>query len=356
MIWRTCRRPGGTRRTPPARSHATTRRRCSPRSRSRTTSSTPRSWTSGRPSAATCSRPAGAAAVWAPVAPAKHSTYAPRFHFLTGALMAVGLAAIAGLVLFIIVPGNSGSSDSGVKNWSTWAPTTDGQAGAQQIAEHVGVQYKLPDGRQIVNVGVTGLEIQGVPLAVAVRKDASQGGAIKIFNDAGVIYHLCGLGQSCAIDTRQALDRARPPAAPRGPRARALHVPLPRRRPPGPRLHAAAEGQDPDPGAVLPRGRRRPRARPPADGVAEPARADGRERHRLARRGARPADHLAEDVRLQPHRRPDEPERLHRPRPADGPDRVVGLGVARRRGSSSSSSGSSGSSSSSSATTTGSGP
>ena len=136
-----------------------------------------------------------------PVAPAKHSTYAPRFHFLTGALMAVGLAAVAGLVLFILVPGNRGGSDSGVKNWSTWAPSTDGQAGAQQIAEHVGVQYKLPNGRQIVNVGVTGLEIQGVPLAVAVRKDASQGGAIKIFNDAGVIYHLCGLGQSCAIDS-----------------------------------------------------------------------------------------------------------------------------------------------------------
>ena len=135
-----------------------------------------------------------------PVAPAKHSTYAPRFHFLTGALMAVGLAAIAGLVLFIVVPANRGG-DGGVKNWSSWAPTNDGQAGAQQIAEHVGVQYKLPNGRQIVNVGVTGLEIQGVPLAVAVRKDASQGGAIKIFNDAGVIYHLCGLGQSCAIDS-----------------------------------------------------------------------------------------------------------------------------------------------------------
>jgi hypothetical protein len=99
-----------------------------------------------------------------------------------------------------MLPGGS-AGDSGVKNWSSWAPTTDGQAGAQQIAEHVGVQYKLPNGRQIVNVGVTGLEIQGVPLAVAVRKDASQGGAIKIFDDPGVIYHLCGLGQSCAIDS-----------------------------------------------------------------------------------------------------------------------------------------------------------
>lgn len=142
-------------------------------------------------------RPGGAAE---PVAAAKHSSYAPRFHFLTGALMAVGLAAIAGLVLFVALPGGS-SGDGGVKNWSTWAPSDSGQAGAQQIAEHVGVQYKLPNGRQIVNVGVSGLEIQGVPLAVAVRKDAAQGGAIKVFDDPGVIYHLCGLGQSCAIDS-----------------------------------------------------------------------------------------------------------------------------------------------------------
>src|SRR6185295_3936657 len=133
-----------------------------------------------------------------PVAPAKHSTYAPRFHFLTGALVAVGLAALAGLALVIALPGGG---TSGVQDWSSWTPTTGGQNGAQQIADHVGVQYKLPDGHQIVNVGVTGLEIQGVPLAVAVRKDPAQGGDIKVFDDGGVIYHLCGLGPSCAIAT-----------------------------------------------------------------------------------------------------------------------------------------------------------
>jgi len=138
-----------------------------------------------------------------PVAAAKHSTFAPRFHFLTGALMAVGLAALAGVVLFIVAP-NNGSGDNGVKNWSNWAPTTGGTAGAEQIAQHVGIQYKLPNGRQIVNVGVTGLEIQGVPLSVAVRKDAAQGGDIKVFDDSGIIYHLCGLGQSCAIDSGKA--------------------------------------------------------------------------------------------------------------------------------------------------------
>jgi len=132
------------------------------------------------------------------VAPAKHSSFAPRFHFLTGALVAVGLAALAGLVAFVAVPR---SDDGGVRKWSSWTPTTGGTPGAEQIAQHVGTQYRLPDGRQIVNVGVTGLEIQGVPLAVAVRQDPSQGGAIKVFDDDGIIYHLCGLGPSCAIDS-----------------------------------------------------------------------------------------------------------------------------------------------------------
>jgi len=144
-------------------------------------------------------RRAGGAAE--PVPPARHSTYAPRFHFLTGALVAVGLAALAGIIAFIAVP-NGGSSDS--QKWSAWTPTGHGQSGAQLIADHVGTQYKLPDGRQIVNVGVTGLEIQGVPLAVAVRQDPAQGGNIKVFDDDGVIYHLCGLGPSCAIDRGKA--------------------------------------------------------------------------------------------------------------------------------------------------------
>jgi hypothetical protein len=134
-----------------------------------------------------------------PVAPAKHSQFAPRFHFLTGALVAVGLAALAGLVLFIALPGTGGTGSGG--KWSSWTPTSGGTNGAEQIAQHVGVQYKLPDGHQIVDVGVSGLEIQGVPLAVAVRKDPAQGGDIKVFDDGGVIYHLCGLGPSCSIAT-----------------------------------------------------------------------------------------------------------------------------------------------------------
>jgi hypothetical protein len=131
-----------------------------------------------------------------PVAPARHSQYSPRFHFLTGALVAIGLAAVAGLALFIALPG--GGQDQG-QQWSPWKPNVSGTAGAQQIAEHVGQEYKLPDGHQMVDVSVTGLEIEGVPLAVALRQSPAQGGDIRVFDDKGLIYRLCGLGPDCAI-------------------------------------------------------------------------------------------------------------------------------------------------------------
>jgi hypothetical protein len=136
-----------------------------------------------------------------PVAPARQSQYAPRFHFLTGALVAVGLAALVGLALFIALPG--GGQDPG-QRWSQWTPTADGAAGAQQIAEHVGSEYKLPDGHQMVDVSVTGLEIEGVPLAVALREAPAQGGDIRVFDDNGLIYRLCGLGPDCAISSGKA--------------------------------------------------------------------------------------------------------------------------------------------------------
>ncbi|MEY2532866.1 MAG: hypothetical protein QOF29_776 [bacterium] len=138
-----------------------------------------------------------------PVSAAPHSQYAPRFHFLTGALMAVGLAALLGLGAFIALPG--GGQDPGPQ-WSAWTPNREGTAGAQQIADHVGRAYKLPDGHQMVDVIVTGLEIEGVPLAVAVREAPTQGGDIRVFDDTGLIYRLCGLGPDCAIATGKASE------------------------------------------------------------------------------------------------------------------------------------------------------
>ncbi len=147
-------------------------------------------------------RPGGMAE---PVAPARHSTYAPRFHFLTGALLAVGVAALVGLAAVIVIPG-SGGDDSGPR-WSNWVPTASGTDGATQIARHVAGTYKLSDGRQMVDVSATGLEIQGVPLAVAVREAPEKGGDIRVFDDSGIIYRLCGLGPDCAISSGKASEK-----------------------------------------------------------------------------------------------------------------------------------------------------
>ena len=139
---------------------------------------------------------------------------------------------------------------------------------------------------------MTGLEIQGVPLTVAVRKDPAAGRRHQVFDDSAICTTSAGSAESCAIDSGKRRSSAGCCCAARRSSSRST-VPLPRRRRPGRRLHAAGEGQDPDPGAVLPRGRRRTGARPAAERVAEHARADRHRRHRLAGRGARAADHVA---------------------------------------------------------------
>ena len=59
----------------------------------------------------------------------------------------------------------------------------------------------------MVDVSATGLEIQGVPLAVALREAPDQGGDIRVFDDSGLIYRLCGLGPDCAISSGKASEK-----------------------------------------------------------------------------------------------------------------------------------------------------
>ena len=140
-------------------------------------------------------RPAGAPAV----AAAGSSAYAPRFHFLTGALVAVGIAALVGVTVAIIgiPPKHEGPP------WSPWKPTTGGIAGAAQIASHVAPNYR-DKGVQLVKVDANDLSYKGVPLLVALRASAEEGGAIQVHGEKGVLYQLCGLTPTCAIDRGKA--------------------------------------------------------------------------------------------------------------------------------------------------------
>lgn len=130
------------------------------------------------------------AAALGDVAPAKHSDYAPRFQFLTGALAAIGVAAIVAIVLFAVVP----STRTPDPPWSSWKPASGGVDGANEIAAHVAPLYK-EKGQQLVKVEANELQVNGVPLQIALQA----GGEIQIHGEKGVLYQLCGLGSTCAI-------------------------------------------------------------------------------------------------------------------------------------------------------------
>jgi hypothetical protein len=120
--------------------------------------------------------------------------------------MAVGAAAIV-LLVAVLVGGGSSSSDKTANtgpSWSRWAPSANGADGPTQIADHVGREYRLPDGKQLVAVTGGPLQIAGLPVTVAVRETAAQGGDIKLIDGSGVLYRMCGLGEKCAIASGKA--------------------------------------------------------------------------------------------------------------------------------------------------------
>lgn len=125
------------------------------------------------------------------------SRYSPRFQFLLGALLAVGAASIA--LLVAVLAGGKDDTTIVLKAgpaWSSWHPSaTSGTAAANQIASHVGAQYKLPDGHQLVGVVGGPMEVQQVPVTIAIQHPAAQGGQVDFLDDgAGVMYRMNGIG------------------------------------------------------------------------------------------------------------------------------------------------------------------
>lgn len=130
-----------------------------------------------------------------PLPPAPH---AARFQFLFGALLAIAAAAVILFALAVRGDESKPAAKAGPA-WSTWEPRDGAGATPAQIADHVSGQYVGEDGKQLVYVEGSGMKIEGLPLTVAVREPASAGGRIRVFDDKGVLYRMCGLGKDCAI-------------------------------------------------------------------------------------------------------------------------------------------------------------
>jgi hypothetical protein len=125
------------------------------------------------------------------------SPHAGRFGFAMGALLAV---AAAGVVLAALVIAHRNDTDPvPVNTWSTWAPVKGDGDGPTQIARHIGPEYRLPSGRQLVYIKASSLAVDGVKLDVA-TVGSTKKSAIKVHGgDKTVMYRLCGLNPACSI-------------------------------------------------------------------------------------------------------------------------------------------------------------
>jgi hypothetical protein len=141
--------------------------------------------------------PTDAAVVGDRPAPARPVRHARRFNILMGTLIFLAVGAMA-LAAFLAL--TSSEKTAAGAAWAPFKPTSDGvDSGARQIAEHVGPQYRLPTGEQIVLVTGGPMELQDLPIRIAVRKSVADGGDIKLLEGKGVLYRMCGLGPKCAI-------------------------------------------------------------------------------------------------------------------------------------------------------------
>jgi hypothetical protein len=145
-----------------------------------------------------------------------YSRYSARFQFLFGALIAVGAAAIALLVAVAV----GGQDDSAVapRNtapaWSVWQPTGSGVDAVEEIATHVGKQYRLPSGKQLVIVTGGPMEFADFPATIAVQQPVAQGGGIDLIEGSTALYRLCGTNArtgsrtlDCTISGKPSIDR-----------------------------------------------------------------------------------------------------------------------------------------------------
>jgi hypothetical protein len=119
--------------------------------------------------------------------------HARRYGFLLGVLAGLGVGAIGALALLLGSPQDSGPALA--RNWSPWEPgTTRMVDGAEEIAGHVGLRYKLDSGDQLVSIRSSPLE--GEELGVAVRPS---GGRLQFLEGEGLLYVLSGFGPNGTI-------------------------------------------------------------------------------------------------------------------------------------------------------------
>jgi hypothetical protein len=138
----------------------------------------------------------------AQVADLPPSRYRNRFGFLIGALAGV-VVAVAAAVGIALLSGDTAAQEGFAAHWSGWQPPqTDTTQGTQEIASHVGAEYKQPNGSQLtlVNGGP-------MPSTIPIALQPTSGPLVAISPSHGVVYTITGLGKGGAMAGKPSAQR-----------------------------------------------------------------------------------------------------------------------------------------------------
>ncbi len=124
------------------------------------------------------------------------SPHVARFQFILGGLIAIGVLAVAAIVLVIV----AGRTDAPDTSWSAWHPSGDDPLA--QIAAHVGGTYRLDEGQQVATVTGGPLEV-GNDAKVPARVVAGN----QVLDGKTVLFTLCGDGKGCSISGSPTVER-----------------------------------------------------------------------------------------------------------------------------------------------------
>lgn len=127
-----------------------------------------------------------------------------RFLIIYSLLAVVLGGGVGGLVVF------AGKSISPAPRWSTWKPGGGGLGAAKQIADQVSKSYRLPNGKQLVDVIAKAPSVSPTNVTIPIHFVALHGmkstgdQIVAVSSSDSVMYSLCGLGASCSIATGKA--------------------------------------------------------------------------------------------------------------------------------------------------------
>lgn len=147
------------------------------------------------------------------------SPHAARFRWVTGLLVALGIAAVV-VAVSVAVAGRRSSPSSA--QWSQWKPSEGGNLGARDIADFVAPFYRIDSVNQLAVVTVVNLEssaaaaaqqqaaangttsnptASGLQVAVRPSPTSSQ---VSLLSGNTIAFNLCGIGgKNCAIGVGQ---------------------------------------------------------------------------------------------------------------------------------------------------------